>query len=210
MRNSNPHIRKILYKSTYIINEASTIRKITEADFANDDMPEDVIPLSDTLTDSNTEPVNNQETQPVPQDNAEPASQPVPNPVNNTQLNQPTSNGSVDSLQNDLIKMNLSAMIKIHGELDKLNQTVNDLNQQNQKLKAQVEEVREPSNEEKLLARKNDSFPYYNNLNDIWKDNWFERNTVSSENEGITKLPDGSYIANFDDLPKYTDIKKSF
>ena len=198
---NNPHIRKILYKSNYNINEA-TIRKITEADFENDDMPEDVIPLSNQEVDTNKnvdEPTQNVEQQPS-------VSEPV--------INQPTQtqpiDQSVDSMQNNLLKMNLSAMIKMHDEMDRLNKTVEQLNIQNAKLKADVEEVREPSNEEKLLRRKNDSFPYYNNLNDIWKDNWFQQNTINNEYEGIKKLDDGTYIANFDDLPKYNNISNTF
>lgn len=201
---NNPHIRKILYKSNYNINEA-TIRKITEADFQNDDMPEDVIPLSnqETTTDSTNQDVDNT-TQNVEQ-------QPEVNkPVVDQNNQAQPENQSVDSLQNNLLKMNLSAMIKIHDEMDRLNKTVERLNIQNAKLKAEVDEVREPSNEEKLLKRKNDSFPYYNNLNDIWKDNWFEQNTINSEYDGIRKLDDGTYIANFDDLPKYNNIANTF
>ncbi len=206
----NPHIKKILYKSSYIINESASIRKLTEAEFENDDMPEDVIPLSDTQTTSNNQNVDTtNNSQDKPESNQAPAEEPPL--TNNVQKSQEQQNtGSVDSLQNDLIRMNLNTMIKIHDELDSLNKTVQRLNIENQKLKSQVEEVREPSTEEKLLKRKYDSYPYYNNLNDVWKDNWFEKRTVSPEYNGITKLADGTYIANFDDLPKYNNIKSTF
>lgn len=207
----NPHIKKILYKSSYILNEAASIRKLTEAEFENDDMPEDVIPLSDTQTTDNktqaTDSPNDSETK--PESNQTPVEEPpLTNNAQNSQEQQ--TSGSVDSLQNDLIRMNLNAMIKIHSELDSLNKTVQSLNIENQKLKSQVEEVREPSTEEKLLKRKEDSYPYYNNLSDVWKDNWFEKKTVGDEYNGITKLADGTYIANFDDLPKYNNIKGTF
>lgn len=207
----NPHIKKILYKSSYIINEVASIRKLTEAEFENDDMPEDVIPLSDTQTINNntqeTDTTNNPEANPE-SNQTQAEEQPLTNNVKKPQEQQ--NSGSVDSLQNDLIRMNLNAMVKIHNELDSLNKTVQSLNIENQKLKSQVEEVREPSTEEKLLKRKENSYPYYNNLSDIWKDNWFEKKTVDSEYNGITKLDDGTYIANFDDLPKTNNIKGTF
>lgn len=207
----NPHIKKILYKSSYIINEASSIRKLTEAEFENDDMPEDVIPLSDTQTIDNstqaTDTTNDSEANPK-SNQIQAEEPPLTNSVQKPQEQQ--NSGSIDSLQNDLIRMNLNAMVKIHNELDSLNKTVQSLNLENQKLKSQVEEVREPSTEEKLLKRKENSYPYYNNLSDIWKDNWFEKKTVGSEFNGITKLDDGTYIANFDDLPKTNNIKSTF
>lgn len=207
----NPHIKKILYKSSYIINEAASIRKLTEAEFENDDMPEDVIPLSDTQTIDNstqaTDTTNDSEANPK-SNQIQAEEPPLTNSVQKPQEQQ--NSGSVDSLQNDLIRMNLNAMVKIHNELDSLNKTVQSLNLENQKLKSQVEEVREPSTEEKLLKRKENSYPYYNNLSDIWKDNWFEKKTVGSEFNGITKLDDGTYIANFDDLPKTNNIKSTF
>ena len=207
----NPHIKKILYKSSYNINEASSIRKLTEAEFENDDMPEDVIPLSDTQTIDNntqaTDTTNNSEAKPE-SNQTQGEEPPLTNNVQKPQEQQ--NSGSVDSLQNDLIRMNLNAMVKIHNELDSLNKTVQSLNIENQKLKSQVEEVREPSTEEKLLKRKENSYPYYNNLSDIWKDNWFEKKTIGSEYNGITKLDDGTYIANFDDLPKTNNIKGTF
>ena len=206
----NPHIKKILYKSSYIINEAASIRKLTEAEFENDDMPEDVIPLSNTQTTNNNQATDaTKDSEPKPESNQAPAEE--PQLTNNVQKPQEQQNsGSVDSLQNDLIRMNLNAMVKIHNELDSLNKTVQNLNIENQKLKSQVEEVREPSTEEKLLKRKQDSYPYYNNLSDVWKDNWFEKKTVGNEYNGITKLDDGTYIANFDDLPKTNNIKGTF
>ena len=54
------------------------------------------------------------------------------------------------------------------------------------------------------------SYPYYFNLNDYWSDNWFKNKY--SNNDSIKRLPDGTYVANFDDLPSKSsiDINKSF
>ena len=68
---------------------------------------------------------------------------------------------NVNELQNDIIKHNIEALKNIHTELENLNSLVNNLNSQVQNLDADVEEVREPTNSEKLMSKKNVSYPYY-------------------------------------------------
>jgi len=118
----------------------------------------------------------------------------------------------VDEIQNDIIKHNIEAMKNIHTKLEDLNNIVQNLNSKIDNLDADVEEVREPTNVEKLMDKKNVSYPYYFNLNDFWKENWFSEKRTNDENEsqGMKKMPDGTYVADFDDLPKSPDIKKSF
>ena len=74
-------------------------------------------------------------------------------------------------------------------------------------LNTDVEEVREPTNSEKLMNKSKVSYPYYFNLNDFWSDSWFDRN---NQDKGIKELEDGTFAANFDDLPESDDIKDSF
>ncbi len=124
----------------------------------------------------------------------------------------------VDELQNEIIKHNISALKAIYDQIERLNGSVDILNNKLDTLSVDVEEVREPSNEERLMKRKESSYPYYFNLNDLWEDNWFEQsqNNNNSETEtetrGIRKLPDGTFVADFDDLNNIstTDLKKSF
>jgi hypothetical protein len=124
----------------------------------------------------------------------------------------------VDELQNEIIKHNISALKAIYDQIERLNGSVDILNNKLDTLSVDVEEVREPSNEERLMKRKESSYPYYFNLNDLWEDNWFEKsqNNNNSETEtetrGIRKLPDGTFVADFDDLNNIstTDLKKSF
>jgi len=117
----------------------------------------------------------------------------------------------VDEIQNEIIKHNTEAMKSIHNELKGLNNTVSSLNSKIKELNTDVEEVREPTNAEKLIDKKDTSYPYYFNLNDFWKNNWFDENNNADEN-GIRELPDGSYVADFDDLPQKSkiDIDNSF
>lgn len=120
----------------------------------------------------------------------------------------------VDELQNEIIKHNTEAMKSIHDKLEGMGALVQGLNAKLEMLNADVEEVREPTNAEKLMNKTNVSYPYYFNLNDFWKGNWFnERNGGEGETEqGIKELPDGSFIADFDDLPQKSkiDVQDSF
>jgi hypothetical protein len=118
----------------------------------------------------------------------------------------------VDDIQNDIIKHNIAAMQSIDDQLKSLNATVQGLNAKLQTLDADVEEVREPTNTEKLINKKDVSYPYYFNLNDMWSGNWFNDRREAEHEEGVRELPDGTFIADFDDLPQKskTDVQNSF
>lgn len=129
---------------------------------------------------------------------------------------------SVNELQNEIIRYNIETLKSIHSEIQRLNGSINGLNDRLDNLDRDVEEVREPSNVEKLVQKKDVSYPYYFNLNDFWKGNWFEKlypdNTTDTSNKeskhvgSIRQMPDGSFVADFDNLPQdsFIDIEKSF
>lgn len=119
---------------------------------------------------------------------------------------------SVEEKQNEIIKLNISAMQKMQRVIDDLENTVTSLNGKIGSLSADVEEVREPTNVEKLMQRKEDSHPFYYNLNDMWDGNSFQARKQEEGIRGITQLDDGTYIADFDDLPKHNsqEITSSF
>ena len=101
----------------------------------------------------------------------------------------------------------------IHDQLEGLNSTITGLNQKMDVLGANVEEVREPTDSEKLMNKTDVSYPYYFNLNDFWKDNWFDQKRDEEQtNQGMKELPDGTYVADFDDLPQKSkiDVQNSF
>jgi hypothetical protein len=126
----------------------------------------------------------------------------------------------VDDLQNEIIKHNIEAMRGIHDQLANLDSTLQGLNQKMEVLSADVEEVREPTDSEKLMNKTSVSYPYYFNLNDFWKDNWFDQKRAQNngidggdaEQQGMKELPDGTYVADFDDLPQKSkiDVQNSF
>ncbi len=115
---------------------------------------------------------------------------------------------SANEIQNNILKSSISAMQKMNDELGSLESTLGMLNSKIDGLNKDVEEVREPTNVEKLMSKKEDSHPFYYNLNDMWDGNSFQaRREVkdSEEMKGMKQTEDGSYVADFDTLPKYTD-----
>lgn len=231
----NEHLNRMKYLSGYALKEAkyNLIQSMDE----DDTIPEEfwsTKPVSDSNVQEdegdvqkpqdNTQGVKNNKQTPetpempaMPEDQIAagqeptavseptvPQSQPEESPI------QPTK--STDELQNDIIKTSIAAMQKMHNEMDKLNMSIEAINSKIDGLTKDVNAVKEPTNVEKLTSRKNDSHPFYFNLNDMWNDNWFQaRRTVENSN-GIIQLEDGTYVADFDTLPKYTDkeIKDSF
>lgn len=118
----------------------------------------------------------------------------------------------VDSIQNDIIKHNIEALKSIHDKMESLDMAVQGLNGKIEALNADVEEVREPTNTEKLMSKKNVSYPYYFNLNDFWNGSWFNEQRMKENEKGINELPDGTFVADFDDLPQKSkmDVQNSF
>ena len=112
---------------------------------------------------------------------------------------------SANEIQNNILKSSISAMQKMNDELNTLESTLGMLNTKIDGLNAEVEEVKEPTNVEKLMSRKEDSHPFYYNLNDMWDGNSFQARRQVENSEGMKKTDDGSFIADFDTLPKYTD-----
>ena len=100
----------------------------------------------------------------------------------------------------------------INSKIETLESLSNNLELTMSSLNAKVEEVKEPTDGEKLKMKKQVSYPYYLNLSDLWENNWFDNQREANNEKGIKKLDDGTFIADFDDLPIYSsqDINKSF
>jgi hypothetical protein len=217
---SNEQIRKIKHRFDYKINESVKYRQLVNTDEEFDQIPTneaDEEPAEDQPKDTKSvgldAPVpefekNAENPEEMPTDNVEA----TPNQeIVNTEA---TDDNNVDRIQNDIIKHNIEAMKSIYSKLENLNSSIDNLNNKVDNLNLDVEEVREPSNVEKLINKKNVSYPYYFNLNDLWSKNWFsEKYNNSDEVEnGIKRLPDGTYVADFDDISQTSnfDVKKSF
>jgi hypothetical protein len=229
----NEYKRRVGYK----INESARYAKLESEDDEYDSLPDNIymtdgmptpnIPTHMEEDDERKNPEDevpeeelpppDEPAEPSPDDPAEPpmgppGDEPMPDDVMGADA-QPEV--SVDEIQNEIIKHNIAAMKAIHDKIESLNVSVETLNNTIATLGSEVEEVKEPTNAEKLMSKKESSYPYYFNLNDFWKDNWFEQKNMgenSSQIKGVVELPDGTFIADFDDLSRISDadLKKSF
>lgn len=140
------------------------------------------------------------------------ADMPPPAPLEPTEPSMSSDAIDINKKQTDLLALQLDVMNKLNDKVKELDSLFMNLDSKYQQLNKDVEEVKEPTNQEKLMSRKQDSHPFYYNLNDLWKDNWFEARRDQYNEKGIVKLDNGTYIADFDNLPKLSDkeIKDSF
>jgi len=149
---------------------------------------------------------------------AEPLADPMADPLGDNLSSEPLSpvdsgeNNDVDKKQTDLLSLQLDVMNKLNDKIKELDSIATDLNSKYQKLNQDVEEVREPTDSEKLASRKKDSHPFYYNLNDMWQDNHFQARRDQYNEKGIVKLDNGTFVADFDNLPKLSDkdVRDSF
>ena len=107
---------------------------------------------------------------------------------------------SIDKVQNEIIKLNVNIMKQLQAQVEELNNKVDSLGNNVANLNTDVEEVKEPTDIEKLESRKINSHPYYMNLNDMWKGGNFQKRQDEYDEQGMRKLEDGTYIADFDTI----------
>lgn len=119
---------------------------------------------------------------------------------------------SQDDIQNELLKIQVSALEKLSAKFDDIESNLNSLNMQMAKYAAEVEEVKEPNPVEKVENRWEDSFPFKYKLNDLWDGNVFQGNQDLYPKEDIKKNDDGTYSATLGDLSQMlgSDIKNTF
>ena len=237
---SEEHLRKIMHRSGYKINESPRYRSLVNDGEEFDTIPDENIGnrvglggnfntmVSEVGEQEDAEQEGTEPREPTnaPEPETAPEGDEMPEPPapDYAEDDMPPEAGApeaamggpvqpeVDEIQNDIIRHNIEAMKSIQSELQNLNNTVTGLNAKLGELNAEVEEVREPTNMEKLMKKTDVSYPYYFNLNDFWKDNWFTQKRDEAQEKGVRELPDGTYVADFDDLPKpsKTDIQNSF
>lgn len=242
---SEEYLRKFRHRAGYVISETPKYRPLVADSEEFDDIPvltneagdqEDAPKQGAVLpAPSNDQPQNADAPEtPVPAFDANGAESPAgemtdpmgepdliggpkaADPMGVNPMGAPEPDNQVNDIQNEIIKHNIEAMKGIHDQLESLNATIMGLNQKMEVLSTDVEEVREPTNSEKLMNKTSVSYPYYFNLNDLWSDNWFDQKRVGAgaqgDERGMKELPDGTYVADFDDLPQKskTDIQDSF
>ena len=195
---NNKHIKKILYKSLYNINENVEFNKIDSSYFENDD----VANFLDEDEENDKEISNNMD------DDLENKNQNI-DVSGKDEVKKNDTDKNVDLIQNEIIKNTINTMNMIHNKMKELDDNIKKLEYKYLNLKKDVDEVKEPTNKEKLMQHHNDSRPFYKNLNDVWRKDGMDD---SIYDDGIIKLPNGKYIAIFDNLGNMSsvDLNKSF
>ena len=128
----------------------------------------------------------------------------------------PSADEQREELQNSLIKLQVSALEQMNSKMQMMDATMGELKGVMGQLSQDVEEVREPTNVEKVASRKEDSHPYYYRLNDLWQGNTFQGRMDDGKTGdgeyGMKQLEDGTYVADFDSFPGLNDmdLKNSF
>lgn len=206
-------IRKILYKSNYKINETPKYELVELINGGEQDkLPIAPTPLSvvKEAGEEGGEPITApQAIQPPETAPEEPI---VPEPIEQPIVAPEPLQPSLDDVQNDIIRMNIETMKIIHARVAELNNEVDLLKNKSIESEAKIEAMKPKTPGEKLVDKKYDSHPFQYNLNDLWKGNHFQARRDEFGEQGIKKLEDGSYIADFDDLPTYTNtsIKNTY
>jgi len=230
---NNSFLNEFKYRVGYEINEEARYKKLEMDENEYDNIPDNVYMTKDGMPTPNI-PTHMEEDvdEPTPAEEppeGPPGDEPTPEEVlaDVPEEEEVEEERAVDEIQNEIIKHNIEAMKAIHNSIKSLDDTVNQLNSKVDglssdvnNLSSDVEEVREPTDAEKLVKQKDVSYPYYFNLSDYWKGNWFDQKRQDQQqqagktkrDDGIVELPDGSFIASFDDLPKLSDddLKKTF
>lgn len=235
----NKEIEKIKYYINYEINETPKYKPVIDDNSVFDEVPVNIHATQDGQPMPNTggsdayleedDPKDELPAPEGPREPVEPSNAPAPmeNDIEDDVDKSDESNvgddksidtssisseENVDQIQNDIIKHNINAMKNIHSKLEDLENLNQQLESQLKILMSKVKEVEEPTNAEKLISKKNVSYPFYFNLSDFWKGNWFDQHRNELNEKGIHQLPDGTFIADFDDLPinSSMDIEDSF
>lgn len=122
---------------------------------------------------------------------------------------------SQDDIQNELLKLQVSALQKLSSKFDDIELQINDLNNKLEKYSIEVEKVKEPNPVEKIENRWEDSYPFKYRLNDLWNGNVFQagHDLFPKQAEPIKQTDDGGYIASYGDISNTMsdfDLRKSF
>lgn len=226
------HLDEIKFRFKYRINETPKYKPMMNDESVYDELPNAVYMTQDgqpsphiptQLEEVDEDPTD--DSPEVPDENAPEGEEEIPSPEEGGEpqiageempLGDPQQpiepEQGVDELQNEIIKHNIQAMKDLNDKIKSLDDYVRSVNTNMADLSAKVKEVEEPTTAEKLMSKKEVSYPYYLNLPDVWKGNWFDQQREQQQEKGIKELPDGTYIADFDDLPKISDqdIESSF
>lgn len=150
----------------------------------------------------------NQQTSPEPQKSVDPPQaiqKPEPQPVQNTQpkpiqqppvtptppIAQPQISNNEDNSMMSFIKSELQKLEGVVSAIQDISMNVDKVSQRLDVLTKSVDEIREPSDIEKLEMRAFDSYPYNKTLDKVWGDKMKSKEEQDMERMGIQKTENG-------------------
>lgn len=202
------HIDKMLKLSNYRINESSY--SLINGGSVYDEIPS----LTNEINEPGGDDKDKTPEQDIPPTGPLGNEKPLPEiPVDI----EPQNNTKIDELQNEIIRNNVEILKSLNNNIEQLSKSFDLLSNKVNDLSLDVDEVREPTDYEKLMSKKDVSYPYSYNLSDLWDGSWFNKKQgfevgknvnvgFSDTNDKIRKLPDGSYIASLNDMDDMSDI----
>lgn len=131
--------------------------------------------------------------QPEPEQPAQPQ-QPVQTPPPAPQPEKQDDNTELISfLKNEMEKLEtvVSSIEGISSKVEDLGNRMNAISNNFSDLSKAVDEIREPSDKEKLEMRSFDSYPYNKSLTDVWEDKEKSKEERELAMQGIRKTNDG-------------------
>jgi DNA repair ATPase RecN len=121
----------------------------------------------------------------------------------------------ISFLKNEMQKLEniVNSINNISSKVEDLGNRMNNINSSFGELSKAVDEIREPSDIEKLEMRSFDSYPYNKTLTDVWKDKEKSKEEQELQRQGIRKTDDGyemDYVPMSGMNYNRTDIKNQF
>jgi len=141
------------------------------------------------------EPQKTIEPQPAPQPEPQKSVEPQPAPVEQKPIQQPAPT-SVDNNQEEMnmmsfLKSEMQKLDNVVNNLEKISVNVDMVSNRLDTLTKVIDEIREPSDIEKLEMRAFDSYPYNQTLTKVWDDKLKSKEEQDMERMGIYKKDDG-------------------
>ena len=141
--------------------------------------------------------VNKQETpvQQVAPPQPKPADTQTQQPIvdNNPSIKQQDNTELINFLKNEMSRLEtvVNSIQTISSKVEELGNRMSKFDNSFNVLTKSIEEIREPSDIEKLEMRSFDSFPYNKSLTDVWKDKEKSKEEQELAIQGIRKTQDG-------------------
>jgi vancomycin resistance protein YoaR len=125
---------------------------------------------------------------PAPQPQAEPQPAPAPAPQ---QAPQPVEDNKEDMSMMSYLKTEMSKLDNVISALENISQSVEAVSSRLDGLTKVVDEIKEPSDIEKLEMRAFDSYPYNQTLTKVWGDKLKSKEEQDMDRMGVYKTDNG-------------------